>query len=192
MSFQKIGFAFSGPVASGKSFTAKSISCILDSNVYSFSTKLKQFTNLLESKYPALNDGNVTKNRELLRNVGQGLKSILGNDIWINATLKNIHDDIRNSVYSDNISISIIDDLRFISEYNALKNDKVCKWYFIYLSVPQLTRLTRIKELYPENWEDHFYEPNIGNEIIPIYKYDCIALSIDHTLKFIHTIIKDL
>ena len=32
--------------------------------------------------------------------------------------------------------------------------NEFCDWYFIYLSVPQLTRISRLKKLYPDNWKD--------------------------------------
>ena len=82
-------------------------------------------------------------------------------------------------------SYVIIDDLRYQSEYDALINDKYCEWHFIYLSVPQLTRIERIKKIYPENWGEHFNYHDICE--IPIYKNDCIAFSIDHVLKFVNS-----
>jgi hypothetical protein len=133
MSIKKIGFAFGGLVASGKTYTAESISYILDCNIHNI------------------------------------------------ATFKDNSDKLNSD-----ISFAIIDDLRTINEYNELKNDKFCRWYFIYISVPQLTRLERIKKLYPDNWREYF---NRKEECIPVNKYDCISLSIDHTLKFIYNVI---
>jgi dephospho-CoA kinase len=177
MSVKKIGFAFSGPIASGKSYMAESVARILDCNVYSFATKLKQFASILENAYPELSS--VGKNRKLLRTVGQGLKSVVGSDIWVNATMKDIYTTSHDESYV------IIDDLRYQSEYDALINDKYCEWHFIYLSVPQLTRIERIKKIYPENWGEHFNYHDICE--IPIYKNDCIAFSIDHVLKFVNS-----
>jgi dephospho-CoA kinase len=185
MSIKKIGFAISGPIASGKTYTSKILATIFDCNIYSFSTQLKQFTTILENEYPQLTTGN--KSRKLLQTAGQGLKSVLGSDIWVNATLKKIHNDA-----ADDMTFAVIDDLRFISEYDALKNDKQCKWYFIYLGVPKLTLLERIKILYPENWKEHLDESINKDEAISLNKYDCIAFSIDHTLKFVYTIVRGL
>ena len=140
MSIKKIGFAFGGPIASGKSYTAKSISYILDCNIYSISAVCEPIR----------------------------------------------QDSIVSLTHSYDISFAIIDDLRTIEEYNVLKNDEFCKWYFIYLSIPQLTRLERIKKLYPDNWKEHF---NKKEDDISFNKYDCISLSIDHTLKFIYKVI---
>ena len=131
MSVKKIGFALGGPVASGKTFTAKSIAILLYCNT---------------------DTGILTK---------------------------------YSNIYT-NCSFAIIDNLKCMKEYNELKNDEFCDWYFIYLSVPQLTRLTRIKQLYPDNWKDYFNEPDLGKEAIHPSKYDCIAMSIDHVLKFIY------
>jgi adenylate kinase family enzyme len=187
MSIKKIGFAISGPIASGKTYTSKRLATIFDCNIYSFSTQLKQFTTILEKEYPQLDAGN----RKLLQTAGQGLKSVLGSDIWVNATLKKIHSD-ELPADEDGMTFAIIDDLRFISEYDALKNDKKCKWYFIYLGVPKLTLLERIKILYPENWKEHLDESINQDEAISLNKYDCIAFSIDHTLKFVYTIVRGL
>jgi hypothetical protein len=63
--------------------------------------------------------------------------------------------------------------------------NELCDWYFIYLSVPQLTHISRLKKLYPDNWKDHFNESNLCKEVISLNKYDCITLSIDNVLKFI-------
>jgi len=177
MSVKKIGFAFSGPIASGKSYMAKSVARILDCNVYSFGTKLKQFASILENAYPELSS--VGKNRKLLQTVGQGLKSVVGPDIWVNATMQDIYTTSHDESYV------IIDDLRYQSEHDALINDKYCEWHIIYLSVPQLTRIERIKKLYPENWGEHFNSHDICE--IPIHKNDCIAFSIDHVLKFVNS-----
>lgn len=187
MSVKKIGFAFGGPVAAGKSFTAKSISSLLDCNIYSFTTRLNQFTSILGTKYPELNTD--LSNCKLRQTVNHGLKSVLGTDIWIKSTLNDIKAD---ETIEQDLSFVIIDDLKYVSEYDALKKDRFCDWYFIYLSVPQLTRISRLKKLYPDNWKDHFNESNLGKEVISLNKYDCIALSIDNVLKFIYKIVSEI
>jgi hypothetical protein len=165
MSKKKIGFVFSGPIASGKTFNASKISEMLQCRHLSFATPIKQITQLLEANFPEINPTKAVKNRKLYQTIGQGFKSIMSENIWTNKLLKDIE-------FGSNNEMVVIDDMRYDNEYNSLKLDISRKWYFIYLAVPQLTRLERIKKLYPQNWRDHLKHDTLE---IPINKFDFVA-----------------
>tara|TARA_Y100000389_G_scaffold106898_1_gene103884 strand:+ start:2116 stop:2634 length:519 start_codon:yes stop_codon:yes gene_type:complete len=134
--------AISGPMCSGKSTIAKFI-CEekLDYRIYSFGQKIKDIAiELFEM------DKN-KKDRSLLINIANKMKEINLN-VWINYIIK-------ECAYKENC---LIDDLRFENELNVLKNSG--DWYFIVLQIPKETRIKRIKELYPDNFEDHIRNMN--------------------------------
>jgi len=128
--------AISGPMCSGKTTMAKLI-CSLNDNyeIYSFGQKIKDLAK-------ELFDMGDIKDRSLLINIANKMKDINQN-VWINYILKQCKD-------KENC---IIDDLRFENELNVLDNSE--DWHFIVLHVPKEERIRRIKELYPQNYEDH-------------------------------------
>ena len=135
-----VKIAISGPMCSGKSTIAKYI-CEVNSDykIYSFGQKIKDLAK-------ELFDMKDIKNRSLLIQIANSLKSIDEN-VWINYILKKCKN-------KDNC---IIDDLRFENELTELINDS---WYFIVLQVPKEERIKRIKNLYPDNFQDHIKNMN--------------------------------
>ena len=133
--------AISGPMCSGKSTMAKLI-CSLNDNyeIYSFGQKIKDLAK-------ELFDMGDIKDRSLLINIANKMKDINQN-VWINYIVKQCKDE----------DFCIIDDLRFENELNVLKNSD--EWHFIVLQVPKEERIRRIKELYPQNYEDHIKNMN--------------------------------
>ena len=130
-----VKIAISGPMCSGKSTIAKYICEVnTDYKIYSFGQKIKDLAK-------ELFDMNEIKNRSLLIQIANSLKSIDEN-VWINYILKKCK----------NKENCIIDDLRFENELTELINDS---WYFIVLQVPKEERIKRIKNLYPDNFQDH-------------------------------------
>ena len=135
-----VKIAISGPMCSGKSTIAKYICEVnTDYKIYSFGQKIKDLAK-------ELFDMNEIKNRSLLIQIANSLKSIDEN-VWINYILKKCKN-------KDNC---IIDDLRFENELTELINDS---WYFIVLQVPKEERIKRIKNLYPDNFQDHIKNMN--------------------------------
>ena len=135
-----VKIAISGPMCSGKSTIAKYICEVnTDYKIYSFGQKIKDLAK-------ELFDMNEIKNRSLLIQIANSLKSIDEN-VWINYILKKCKN-------KDNC---IIDDLRFENELTELINDS---WYFIVLQVPKEERIKRIKYLYPDNFQDHIKNMN--------------------------------
>ena len=135
-----VKIAISGPMCSGKSTIAKYICEVNpDYKIYSFGQKIKDLAK-------ELFDMKEIKNRTLLIQIANSLKSIDEN-VWINYILKKCK----------NKENCIIDDLRFENELTELINDS---WYFIVLQVPKEERINRIKNLYPENYQDHIKNMN--------------------------------
>ena len=137
----KIGI--SGPMCSGKTTIANLIRELNpDYSIYSFGGKIKELAK-------DLFDMNKTKDRSLLINIANKMKDI-DKDVWIKYILKECLNE-KNC---------IIDDLRFENELEYLKKDQNDLWYFIVLQIPKEIRIQRIKELYPENYEDHIKNMN--------------------------------
>ena len=134
----KMKIAISGPMCSGKT-TIGNLICGMQSDykIYSFGGKIKELAK-------DLFDMDKTKDRTLLINIANKMKDI-DKDVWIKYLLKECSND-KNC---------IIDDLRFENELESLKNDPNDLWYFIVLQIPKEIRIKRIKELYPDNYEDH-------------------------------------
>jgi dephospho-CoA kinase len=169
----KIGFAFSGKIASGKSYIAHKISKSIGCNVFSFATPIKQLSKTLEDNFPEIKTEGSEKNRKLLNVIGQGVKNILSDDIWIKTLLSK----------SSEHSIVIVDDLRFVSEFKSLKTDKNRKWFFINIDTPELTRINRIKKIYPNSYMDHI-NSSIKPEI-PIPAFDLNSSNIQDIINYV-------
>ena len=135
--------AISGPMCSGKTTIAKCICEINPSyNIHSFGGKIKELARDLFNM-------DKIKDRSLLINIANKMKDI-DPDVWIKYILKECSNE-KNCV---------IDDLRFENELEYLKNDPNDLWYFIVLQIPKEIRINRIKELYPNNCEDHIKNMN--------------------------------
>ena len=90
------------------------------------------------------------------------LKSLGGIETLNLSLFKKIKTNTLNNIINDEkLNNKIID---FVSidvegnELNVLKNSG--DWYFIVLQIPKETRIKRIKELYPDNFEDHIRNMN--------------------------------
>ena len=124
--------AIYGPMCSGKTTLSKLIQEYNSSyTVFSFGQKVKDLAVELFSM-----EG---KNRSLLINIAGKLREI-DPDVWVNYVMNQIKDK----------QYCIIDDLRYQNELDALNG-----WTIIRLITPEHIRIKRIKELYPENYEDH-------------------------------------
>ena len=135
--------AISGPMCSGKTSIANLI-CYFkpEYKIYSFGKKIKDLAKELFNM-------DKVKDRSLLINIANKMKDINQN-VWIDYVMKQC----------SNESNCIIDDLRFENELNVLKNDTDNNWHFIVSKVTKEIRIERIKNLYPENYEDHIKNMN--------------------------------
>ena len=124
--------AIYGPMCSGKSTIA---SIIQENNsdykIFSFGKKIKDIAFELFNM-----EG---KDRSLLIIIADKMREI-DEDVWAKYILKQTQE----------MENCIIDDLRFHNELNYLSD-----WKIICLTTPLNVRLERIKEVYPDNHEDH-------------------------------------
>tara|TARA_Y100000817_G_scaffold313124_1_gene308495 strand:- start:2561 stop:3064 length:504 start_codon:yes stop_codon:yes gene_type:complete len=124
--------AIYGPMCSGKTTISNIIKDInSDYQIFSFGQKIKDLAVELFSM-----EG---KNRSLLIGIASKLREI-DEDVWVKYVMDQVTD----------LENCIIDDLRFQNELNALTG-----WTIICLNTPKEIRIQRIKELYPDNWQDH-------------------------------------
>ena len=129
--------AIYGPMCSGKSTIA---SIIKENNsdyeIFSFGQKIKDLAKeLFNMKH---------KDRSLLINIADKMRDI-DPDVWAKFIIKQ----------TESKQYCIIDDLRFQNELNYL-ND----WKIIALTTPKEVRIERIKQLYPNDYQDHIKNMN--------------------------------
>jgi|TARA_B110000967_G_C18529791_1_gene385284 cytidylate kinase len=125
--------AIYGPMCSGKSTVAKIIQDYDPRHdIYSFGQKIK---GLAEELFEMGG-----KDRSLLINIADKMREI-DEDVWAKYIVKQ----------TEHKTFCIIDDLRFQNELKYLDD-----WKIICLTTPLNVRKERIKELYPDNYEDHY------------------------------------
>ena len=129
--------AIYGPMCSGKSTIA---SIIKENNsdyeIFSFGQKIKDLAKeLFNMKH---------KDRSLLITIADKMRDI-DPDVWAKFIIKQ----------TESKQYCIIDDLRFQNELNYL-ND----WKIIALTTPKEVRIDRIKQLYPNDYQDHIKNMN--------------------------------
>ena len=130
--------AIYGPMCSGKTTVAKIIQSYNDEyQIYSFGQKIKDLAlELFDMK---------DKNRSLLIAIGSKMREI-NPDVWAQYIVKQ----------TEGKENCIIDDLRFQNELNHLEG-----WKIICLTTSTDERIKRLKQLYPENYQDHI--SNMGH-----------------------------
>lgn len=135
-------FAITGPMCSGKSTIANLLKTLnKELEIYSFGKKIKDIA------YELFNmDGNL-KDRTLLINIADKMRDI-DPDIWAKYIIKQ----------TNKKEHCIIDDLRFQNELDLLEEDG--EWIYIILNINVVTRLNRLKQLYPDNYNDHIKNMN--------------------------------
>ena len=128
--------AITGKMCSGKT-TLSNYLCQIEPRfqVFSFGKKVKQVASDLFDMNPKVKD------RSLLTSIGQKMREI-NPDVWGNYVIKQ----------TEGINYCLVDDLRYQNEYLALaKND----WRIIQLTISDDLQEKRIREIYPDNYEDH-------------------------------------
>ena len=130
--------AIYGPMCSGKTTVAKIIQEYNDEyKIYSFGQKIKDLAlELFDMK---------DKNRSLLIAIGSKMREI-NPDVWAEYIVKQ----------TEGKENCIIDDLRFQNELNHLDG-----WKIICLTTSTDERIKRLKQMYPENYQDHI--SNMGH-----------------------------
>ena len=129
--------AIYGPMCSGKTTVATIIQSIENRySIYSFGQKIKDLAvELFDMK---------KKDRSLLIAIGSKMREINEN-VWAEYIMKQ----------TEGKQYCIIDDLRFQNELDHLDG-----WKIICLTTPKEERIRRLKENYPENYEDHISNMN--------------------------------
>ena len=124
--------AIYGPMCSGKTTVARIIQEIDGRyEIYSFGQKIKDLASELFNM-----EG---KDRSLLIRIADKMREI-DEDVWAKYVIGK----------TSEAEFCLIDDLRFQNELNHL-ND----WKIICLITPEEVRIRRLKEIYPDNYEDH-------------------------------------
>tara|TARA_B110000285_G_C15112033_1_gene611701 strand:- start:1012 stop:1515 length:504 start_codon:yes stop_codon:yes gene_type:complete len=129
--------AIHGPMCSGKTTISNIINGMdSDYQIFSFGQKIKDLAIELFSM-----EG---KDRSLLIGIASKLREI-DEGVWVNYVMNQV----------SGLDNCIIDDLRFQNELNAING-----WTIICINTPSEIRINRIKELYPNNWQDHIKNMN--------------------------------
>ena len=126
--------AITGKMCSGKS-TLAALLLETDSRfkIYSFGQKIKDVASDIFSM--------TGKDRTLLTSIGTKMREI-NPDVWINYILNQTKDQTH----------CIVDDLRYQNEYEALSRNG---FHIIQLDVNPDIQEIRIKQMYPNNYQDH-------------------------------------
>ena len=109
---------------------------------YSFASKLKEIATDLF--------GMTTKDRKLLQILGTKMKEI-DDKVWIKYLLKSI----------DNENNVVIEDVRYINEYDALKTNG---FVFIYLDIDKKLQKERLMSLYQNDYDQHIRQSKHSSE----------------------------
>ena len=135
--------AITGKMCSGKT-TLSNYLCEIEPKfqVFSFGKKVKQVASDLFDMDP------LVKDRSLLTSIGQKMREI-DSDVWVNYVINQCKD----------IEYCLIDDLRYQNEYEALAKNN---WKIIQLTISDDLQEERIRNIYPDNYQDHL--KNRGHE----------------------------
>ena len=128
--------AVTGKMCSGKT-TLCNYLCSVEPRfqIFSFGRKVKDCATDLFGMNP------LVKDRPLLTSLGQKMREI-DSEVWINYVIKQCSD----------IEFCLVDDLRYQNEYEALVKNG---FKIIQLEVSDELQEKRIREIYPDNFEDH-------------------------------------
>ena len=152
-----------GKIASGKTTLANELVKKYGYTRFSFGTAVKQFAVEICGMDPE------KKDRELLQKIGHEGRRILFQDVWVETVIRK----------SKQVELAIVDDIRYINEMEALKNDG---WILIKLNISQELQEKRIRETYPDNFQQHLDNRNHVSETemdtIDASKFDFI-ISVD-------------
>ena len=133
--------AFNGKICSGKTTTAEYLkNNNVKFEIFNFAGRMKEIATELFGYDPN------NKNRELLQNFGSKIREINPN-AWIDSLNHRIGEK----------QFVIIDDLRMENEYDYCKQNG---FILVRLEVSTVVQEQRIKELYPNNWQEHLDRRN--------------------------------
>ena len=149
--------AVTGKMCSGKT-TLCNYLCELEPRfeIFSFGKKVKSVASDLFQMNPEVKD------RTLLTSIGQKMREI-DPDVWVNYVISECKDT----------EYCLVDDLRYQNEYEALVNNG---FKIIQLNISDELQESRIKMVYPNNYEDH-----LNNRCHPseLNKFNWLSVSND-------------
>ena len=153
----KIGIC--GKIASGKTTLANILIEKHGFQKFSFATAVKEFATDICGMDPN------KKDRELLQKIGHEGRRILFEDVWVETVIRK----------SNNTKLAIVDDVRYLNEFDALyKQD----WILVKLDISKKLQEERIKNTYPDNYQQHLRNRNHPSEtemdLIDRSKFDFI------------------
>ena len=128
--------AVTGKMCSGKTTLCNTL-CELEPRfqIFSFGKKVKEVGTELFGMDPLIKD------RPLLTSLGQKMREI-DSEVWINYVIQQCSE----------VEFCLVDDLRYQNEYEALVKNG---FRIIQLNISDELQEKRIRELYPDNFEDH-------------------------------------
>ena len=134
-----------GKMCSGKT-TLCNYLCELEPRfqIFSFGKKVKDVAKDLFNMDPQIKD------RTLLTSIGQKMREI-NKDVWVNYVIEQCKD----------VEYCLVDDLRYQNEYEALVKNG---FKIIQLNISDELQEYRIRNIYPDNYEDHLKNRNHASE----------------------------
>jgi len=137
--------AVTGKMCSGKT-TLCNYLCELEPRfqIFSFGKKVKDVARDLFQMDPRVKD------RSLLTSIGQKMREI-NKDVWVNYVINQCKD----------VEYCLVDDLRYQNEYEALVKNG---FKIIQLNISDELQEYRIRNIYPNNYEDHLNNRNHPSE----------------------------
>ncbi len=145
-----VNIGICGQMASGKTTLAEAVCNKIPSySKFSFAKSVKDFANFLFD----IPEG--YKDREKYQKVGDGGRRFIGGDVWIDATLNAVKENSANGY-------GVIDDVRYINEVQHLKKKG---WFMVKINISKELQEKRIKETYPNDWEQHLAARNHASEV---------------------------
>jgi len=128
--------AITGKMCSGKTTLCNNL-CFIEPRfqIFSFGKKVKEVATDLFDMDPSIKD------RSLLTSLGQKMREV-DSEVWINYVIKQ----------TEGSRYCLVDDLRYQNEYEALVKNG---FKIIQLNISDELQEQRIKETYPDNYEDH-------------------------------------
>ena len=138
--------AVTGKMCSGKT-TLCNYLCELEPRfrIFSFGKKVKDVASDLFNMDPQIKD------RTLLTSIGQKMREI-DKDVWVNYVINQCKD----------VEYCLVDDLRYQNEYEALVKNG---FKIIQLNISDELQEYRIRNIYPNNYEDHLNNRNHASEL---------------------------
>lgn len=155
--------AISGKFASGKSTLMKNIKQTFEEQNMSVETmSIAGYLKQLCIEGFGMLPGEENKDRPLLIKVGSALRSVNKN-VFLNILLHKVKESKANVI--------IIDDLRFLNEAEMLAST----WVQIRVEAPEDVRIERVKNKYPDTFQQHLSQMNSESETqLDSYKFDHI------------------